>query len=151
LGGGSVLDRLVRTNGCGASVSEKKDGSALMWKTGLWVMFVLLGWGLLSLACDVPPFDPRGYRCSSNADCLQGYTCVANVCELSVPSEETPNAGEGADAGEPTEGNEPKPEASEPTEGNEPRPEASEPTDAAEAMPETERVKETTPEGASDA
>ncbi len=140
-------------------MSKKKDGNAPMWKTGLWVVSVLLGWGVLSLACDVSPFDPRGYRCSSNADCLQTYTCVANVCELSVPIEGISEGGEAtdaADAGDTTEGSEanteasePKPEASEPKpEASEPKPEASEPKpEVSESAPEAERVLESAKEG----
>ncbi|MCB9639822.1 MAG: hypothetical protein H6727_13085 [Myxococcales bacterium] len=123
-----------------------------MWRKISIFVFLFVGGGCLSLACDLPPFDPRGFRCGTDLDCLQGYVCQNKVCELAVTVEGSPDSTENpesSDASEPVEGAEPKPETTEtsPEQQLEKSPEkAPEASPEPKSEPKAEPLPEKTPE-----
>jgi len=52
-------------------------------------LLCLLALGVV--ACEIEPFDPRGYHCETDINCLPDYYCnkAKKLCEL-VPQKESP-------------------------------------------------------------
>ena len=115
-----------------------------MWKNllPLGVLAALLL--LLPLACETAPFDPRGFRCETNQHCLVGYTCINQICEIALPSEEP--LPESSEPSEPSEAIEPSEATENPADAAEAVQEQSQPHEAHEA-PEGEPASEKGSEG----
>ena len=48
-------------------------------KLALFAFLCVLG-VVFFVRCSLEPFDPEGYRCESDSNCLDGYYCKKGIC-----------------------------------------------------------------------